>query len=81
MGQLEKLLLRIKNNPKQVRFEELDKILRRSGFQRRQPGKGSSHYIYIKGSAVIVIPYHQPHIKAIYVERAIKILEGVIGND
>lgn len=76
VSQLEKLLAKIKNNPKQVRFEELDKVLIRAGFQRRQPGSGSSHYVYIRGQAVIVVPYHQPHIKAVYVERAIKILEG-----
>ncbi|WP_366924314.1 hypothetical protein MFMK1_001300 [Metallumcola ferriviriculae] len=45
MTKLEKLLQKVKNNPKQVRFQELDKILIRSGFTRRQPGIGSSHYI------------------------------------
>lgn len=36
MSQLEKLLLRIKNNPKTVRFDELDKILKRLDFEVRQ---------------------------------------------
>jgi len=36
MGKLKKLLQKIKNNPKQVRFDELDKILTRAGFERRQ---------------------------------------------
>lgn len=80
MSQLKKLLAKIKNNPKQVRFEELDKILIRAGFQRRQPGGGSSHYVYTKGRAMIVVPYRQPHIKAVYVERAIRILEGEMDN-
>lgn len=76
MSKLKKLLQKIKNNPRQVRFEELDRILINSGFTRRQPRKGSSHYIYTKNASRIVVPYHQPHIKAVYVERAIKILEG-----
>lgn len=50
MSQLEKLLLRIKNNPKTVRFDELDKILKRLDFEVRQPKGGSSHYIYTKGN-------------------------------
>lgn len=81
MAHLKILLRKIRNNPKQVRFEELDKVLTRAGFARRQPGGGSSHYIYTRGSAVIVVPYHQPHIKAFYVERAVKILEGEMGSD
>ncbi|MDD4402663.1 MAG: toxin HicA [Desulfitobacteriaceae bacterium] len=78
MSQLEKLLEKIRNNPKQVRFTELDKILTRAGFKRRQPGGGSSHYIYTKGEDSLIVPFNQPHIKAIYVEKAIKLLEGGI---
>ncbi len=81
MSKFEKLLQKIKNNPKQVRFEELDKILLKSGFTRRQPSSGSSHYIYTKGSIQISVPYRQPHIKTFYVERAIKILEGEISDE
>ncbi|MDD4171607.1 MAG: toxin HicA [Syntrophomonas sp.] len=76
MSKLEKLLKKIKNNPRQVRFAELDKILLRAGFKRRQPQGGSSHYIYSKGSKQITVPYAQPHIKVIYVERALELLEG-----
>ena len=56
MSQLEKLLLRIKNNPKTVRFDELDKILKRLDFEVRQPKGGSSHYIYTKGNFILCIP-------------------------
>ena len=81
MSRLKKLLEKIKNNPRQVRFTELDKILESSGFSKRQPRGGSSHYIYVKGQTRVVIPYHQPHIKTVYVERIIKILEGEINDD
>lgn len=81
MGKLEKLLQRIKNNPRQVRFEELDKILIRSGFERNQPSGGSSHYVYTKGTSQISVPKRQPHILTCYVQAAIKILEGEIGDD
>ncbi|NPV73186.1 MAG: addiction module toxin, HicA family [Pelotomaculum sp.] len=81
MGKLEKLLQKIKNNPKQVRFEELDKILIRAGFTKRQPRKGSSHYTYTKGSARITVPFNQPHIDSAYVKLAIKVLEGEIKDE
>ena len=81
MSKLEKLLERIKNSPKQVRFDELDKLLIKVGFERRQPRGGSSHYIYIKGSARVTVPFHQPHIGEAYVKLVIKILEGEIMDD
>ena len=75
MSQLEKLLLRIKNNPKTVRFDELDKILKRLDFEVRQPNGGSSHYIYTKGNFILCIPKHIPYIKQVYVEKVIEFLE------
>lgn len=81
MSKLEKLLQKIKNNPRQVRFEELDKILTRSGFDRSQPGSGSSHYVYTKGKTQISVPKRQPYILTCYVQAAIKILEGEMKND
>ena len=81
LSKLEKLLLKIKNNPKQVRFEELDKILTRAGFIKRQSSKGTSHYVYKKGELKISIPYRQPHILETYVIQAIKLLEKHFSNE
>ena len=75
MSTFEKLLQKIRNNPKQVRFEELDHILIRKGFTRRQPRSGSSHYYYYKGAIKISSPHRQPYILSCYVEAVIKILE------
>ena len=36
MSKLEKLLQRIKNNPRTVRFEEIEKLLLRRGFNESQ---------------------------------------------
>jgi hypothetical protein len=81
LSKLEKLLERIRNNPKNVRFEELDKILIHYGFTKRQSSGGSSHYYYTKGEKLLSVPFHKPHIKVIYVERAIELLEGEINDD
>lgn len=81
MSKLEKLLQKIKNNPKQVRFDELDKILTRAGFERRQPRGGSSHYYYTKGTLKISVPYRQPYILTAYVMAAIKLLERMGEDD
>ena len=46
MTKKEKELKRIRNNPEDVRFAELQKLLRDAGFKERQPKGGSSHYVY-----------------------------------
>ena len=75
MSKLEKLLERIKNNPKTVRFEELDKILRRSEYARTQPRGGSSHYIYKKiGERSVTIPRQIPYVNECYVRDVLEAL-------
>jgi predicted RNA binding protein YcfA (HicA-like mRNA interferase family) len=75
MSQWEKLLARIHNNPKTVTFAELDKLLQRAGYVRRQPGGGSSHYVYTKGNRLLTIPKHSPYVKERYVKEALKVLD------
>ncbi len=47
----------------------------------KKPSRGSSHYSYFKGTKLITIPFRQPHIKSIYVEQTIELLEGEIFDD
>ncbi len=81
LSKLKKLLEKIRNSPRQVRFEEIDKILLHYGFAKRQPRGVSSHYTYKLGGVRVTIPFEQPHIKLSYVELALEALEGVIEND
>lgn len=76
MTKLDKLYSKIVNNPKDVRFDDLDKILTLYGFQCRQPGKGSSHYTYHHPELanVLTVPYARP-IKAVYVKSAIEAIK------
>jgi len=75
MTKREKRLARIRNNPKNVRFEELDRLLRDYGFERRQPSGGSSHYFYICAHYRLTVPRKRPFIKQIYVKQVIRQLE------
>ncbi|MBP8950465.1 MAG: hypothetical protein KBG73_16595 [Candidatus Promineofilum sp.] len=77
MSKRQKRLEKIRSNPLNVRFEELDRLLVDYGFQRRQPGGGSSHYIYVRGGTRITIPMNRPHLKAIYVKQVVKLLEEI----
>ena len=62
MSKREKLLEKIRNNPRSVRFEEIDLLLEQSGFRRRQASKGSSHYFYIHGMYNISIARRTPYL-------------------
>ncbi len=76
MGQLEKLYQRALARPNSVRWSELDKLLQRFGFSRRQPGGGSSHYVYTRGEMQLVVPKAgSDSVKAVYVRRAMEALE------
>lgn len=76
MTKLDKLYARIVRNPKNVEFAEIDKILKRYGFKRRQPGRGSSHYTYYHPTIpdILTIPKDKP-VKAVYIKEAIIAIE------
>lgn len=60
MASKDKRIIKILNNPKDVRFKELDSILLDNGYQRRQSGGGSSHYVYshIDSDVLVVLVAH-----------------------
>ena len=76
MSKYQKLLERIRNNPANVRFEDLDRVLTGHGFIRRQPRSGSSHYTYRKSNVpmILTIPIHRP-IKEIYVKQVLRAID------
>lgn len=71
-----KRLKRLFRNPKTVSFKELDQILRDFKFEVRQPGSGSSHYVYTKGMVQITVPFRRPYVLEVYVKRIIELIGG-----
>ena len=68
MSKWDKLLLRICSLSKDLRFDELRKVLESYGYKMNAPRSGSSHYTFRKsGCQPITIPKHEP-IKKVYVE-------------
>ena len=71
----EKLLARIRHNPRSVRFDEAAKILEHMGYHRSQPKRGSSHWTFRKpGTAPITIPKHEPYVKEVYIRIIMDVL-------
>lgn len=76
MSQWDKLLEKIKSLSKDVRFNELRKILEYYGYEMNEPRSGSSHYSFRKpGHNPITVPKHEP-IKTVYVKLVKAIIES-----
>ena len=76
MSQWDKLIKLIRNLSKDLRFDELRKVLESYGYVMNAPRSGSSHYTFRKiGCVPITIPKHEP-IKRVYVEMVRQIVES-----
>ena len=81
MSQIDKLLKRILSLDKNIRFDELCKVLESYGYTMTGPSGGSSHKTFRKpGCMPITIPRHEP-IKKIYVEMVKEVIESEDSND
>lgn len=78
MGHYEKLYNKMKRNPQNIRYEELEQLLtRKGGFEVRN--KGSSHYTFSHPdlAEILTVKKEQPYLKSIYVKKALKLFEQV----
>ena len=77
MSKKDKLIEAIKNNPKNIRFEKLRKILENIGYKANKKSSGS-HYVFTKEDSIsLTIPYKRP-VKITYVKQVIEIIENNI---
>ncbi len=75
MSKWDKLLSRILLLSKDMRFDELRKVLESYGYTMHAPKSGSSHCTFRKpGKNPITIPKHEP-IKKVYVEMVREVVE------
>ena len=81
MSKWDKLLTRICSLSKDLRFDELRKVMESHGYKMNAPRSGSSHYTFRKpGCQPITIPRHEP-IKKVYVEMVKEIVESEAMNN
>ena len=81
MSSKEKRLKRIINNPREVRFKELDNLLLELGYIRRQSRSGSSHFVYSHPNAemLVVLAVHgtNPILPLYQVKKAIVSINNI----
>ena len=75
MSKWDKLLTRICSLSKDLRFDELRKVLESYGYEINAPRSGSSHYTFRKAGCQPIT------IKKIYVEMVKQIVESEAKND
>ena len=76
MSQFDKLLQRILSLDKDLRFDEIRRVLEYYSFTMDGPSGGSSHKTFRKpGKLPITIPQHEP-IKKAYVKKVKAIIES-----
>ena len=76
MSQFDKLINEVLSLSKDLRFDELKKVLEYFGYTMNAPRSGSSHYTFRKeGCMPITIPKHEP-IKRVYVKMVKEIVEA-----
>lgn len=73
MSRKDKLLKELENNPANVRFEVLEKLLKEYGFKLKSV-KGS-HHSFSNGKLLITLPYNKP-MKIFYVKAVLKAIKG-----
>ena len=81
MSKWDKLLEEICSLSRDLRFDELRRVLESYGYTMNAPRSGSSHYTFRKpGCQPITIPKHEP-IKKVYVEMVKQIVESEVANE
>lgn len=81
MSKWDKLLARIYTLSKDLRFDELYKILENYGYKMHAPKSGSCHYTFRKtGCQPVTVPKHDP-IKRVYVEMVKQVVENEEKNN
>ena len=76
MSKWDKMIARICGLSKDLRLDELRKVLESYGYELNAPKSGSSHYTFRKSGAIpITIPKHEP-IKKMYEEMVRQVIES-----
>lgn len=79
MSKAEKLLAKMRSNPRDWRMEELETVANRFGVDVRKTG--GSHFVFMHPNSelAITVPFKRP-IKAVYVTQFLALLDDIGAN-
>jgi hypothetical protein len=79
MVKSEKRIAALRRNPKSVRPDELDQVLRAAGFTARQVS--TSHRRYTNGPHSLTVAQHKPFVAVAAVKEVLALLDVLAGED
>lgn len=79
MTKLDKLFDKILQSPKEMRYEELERVLTNLGYILR-PGKGSHMVFHHKKYHEITVPHRSP-VKRVYIEQVKEVLKSCLSRE
>jgi predicted RNA binding protein YcfA (HicA-like mRNA interferase family) len=71
----DKRIAAMRRNPRNVRPDDLDAVLRGAGFTAHQEG---SHKTYRRHGRKLTVPQHTPFLKPVYVKQALDMIEDAL---
>jgi hypothetical protein len=75
MSKKTKAIDKLRQNPKNVRFEKIESILVGLGFNRRQ--EGTNHVVFTYGRYRVLIPARPQQVLPVYVKQVIQIIDAL----
>jgi predicted RNA binding protein YcfA (HicA-like mRNA interferase family) len=76
MSKAEKLLEKMRVNPRDWRIEELEAVAKRSGIEVRKTGGSHFVFLHAKAEIAVTIPFKRP-IKPVYVIQFLALLDEI----
>ena len=76
MSKRDKLLARMRNNPRGIRPKEAVQLLHYYGFEFRKSGK--NHEVYRRGSLRVVVNTHRTYLHARAVKDILDVLDAIL---
>lgn len=84
MATTEKLVRQLFEHSKNVRFKELDLVMTKLGYEKRQSGTGGSHYVYSHPNIdvlVVLVSHGRNDVLPDYqVKKALKVIQQLLGE-
>lgn len=76
MSDIEKIVLKMRNKPNDIRFCELEKVLNHIGFYATRQKGSHKRFKNVQTQESLTIPVQDP-MKSVYIKKTLKMMEGI----
>lgn len=76
MSKSDKLLVKMRNNPRDWHIQDIEKVAAYYGFEKRHHSGSHVTFSHAKLDQILTVPAHRP-IKAVYVKKLLALIDEV----